>query len=250
MVYRRAHPLPRLVDGTWERNSFRFFSELIQALDNRFCVVAFDFPGCGKSKAWPAVEYTLSNLKELIVHMGNQINISYALGYSIGGNLLAEALPQLTQLHKIALLGSAPVDHANQIPTACHLTEEVQLLFQGWLTRKDCERLYRALIQYHEQEMREDVLRSFETTDPRFRIGMKQLISEFGHQVKNLQQFNGQVALFHADCDAAIRKEYLQSLPLPNLWQKQIQIVQQSGHLMILDQPEQIGKRLQLFFTP
>ena len=70
-----------------------------------------------------------------------------------------------------------------------------------------------------------------------------------GDQVARLQSFKGETAIIHPADDKAVRADYYESLPQGLVWNDTIQTIGNSGHFVIIEQPAELAKILDRFFT-
>jgi len=228
-----------------------FFRPLISNLENRYHLVTFDLPGCGASEAWKKEEFTGENLARLCNSVLGYFGVTEcnAFGFSMGAFILLEILGLLPAVRKIAISGHPPLRSASDMQNAYLISEDSALFLQGVLSDDEIKRLYEAVIGIREEEVSAAIMESVRQTDPSFREGSLNLAMQAGDQVARLQSFKGETAIIHPADDKAVRADYYESLPQGLVWNDTIQTIGNSGHFVIIEQPAELAKILDRFFT-
>ncbi|HDR8950654.1 TPA: alpha/beta fold hydrolase [Burkholderia vietnamiensis] len=104
--------LPALLLLHGNASSAASFADLAVALDNRFHLIALDFPGHGESDRLLMPEkahaYSMAGLRDVLVETVARLGLSdYAIAAnSLGANIAAQALPSLHGLRALILMAS------------------------------------------------------------------------------------------------------------------------------------------------
>ncbi len=127
------------------------FQEVILLLSERFCCLAVDLPGHGKTEIWGGDEcYQIPNTAQALIELLNQLDISrcYLLGYSMGGRLaLYLTLHFPDRFKKVILESASPGLPSSEARSQRRLRDEI-------LAQKlETEDFYNFLIQWYQQPL-------------------------------------------------------------------------------------------------
>lgn len=104
--------LPPLLMLHGNASSAESFEALAAQLDNRFHVIALDFPGHGRSEHLRIPEaayyYSMEGLRTMLVEVIERLRLQGCIlaANSLGANIAAQALPDLTGLRGLVLMAS------------------------------------------------------------------------------------------------------------------------------------------------
>jgi pimeloyl-ACP methyl ester carboxylesterase len=228
-----------------------FFKPLINILETKYHIITLDLPGHRQSEAWEKEDFTPSNFASLFNSVLNYFNISQAdaFGFSMGGLILLECFDLIPAIKKIAVAGHPPLRSVDDMPNAYVLTDDVSLYLQGHLTKDEAERVYNAVIQINDKQIKSEIKEALLETSPSFREGCLLMAQHVSDQVARLNQFLQPIAVIHAKDDVAIQLEYLKKLQINNLFEQKIQIISKGGHFIIYENPEELAAILDRFYS-
>ncbi len=228
-----------------------FFIPLIRLLEPKYHIITLDLPGHRQSGAWKKEDFSRENFALLFNSVLDYFNISQvdAFGFSMGGLILLECFDLIPAIKKIAVVGHPPLRSVDDMPNAYVLTDDVSLYLQGSLTDDEAERVYNAVIQINDQQIKSEIKEALLETSPSFREGCLLMAQHVSDQVARLNQFSQPIAVIHAKDDVAIKLEYLKKLEINNLWGQKIQIISEGGHFIIYENPEELAAILDHFYS-
>ncbi len=228
-----------------------FFKPLINILEPKYHIITLDLPGHRQSGAWTKKDFSRENLAGLFNSVLGYYKITEvdAFGFSMGGLILLECFDMIPAVKKIAVVGHPPLRSVDDMPNAYVLTDDVSLYLQGSLTEDEAERVYNAVIQINDKQIKSEIKEALLETSPSFREGCLLLAQHVSDQVARLNQFSQPIAVIHAKDDVAIQLEYLKKLQINNLCEQKIQIISKGGHFIIYENPGELAAILDRFYS-
>lgn len=227
-----------------------FFNQLIRFLEKKYHIITLDLPGHRQSETWEKEEFTRKNFVMLFNTVLDYFKISEvdAFGFSMGGLILLECFDLMPAIRKIAVAGHPPLRSVADMPEAYYLNENSALYLQGSLSDDEAERIYNAVIGIKDKQIKNEIKRALLETNPSFREGCLIMAQNVSDQIAKLNQLQQPVAIIHATEDKAVQFKYLEKLKISNLWEEKIQIIQGSGHSVIIEKPAELALMLDSFF--
>lgn len=228
-----------------------FFRELIEILDQQFFVITLDLPGHNKSGTWNPEEYTRKNFALLFNTLLDSFDLKEvnAFGFSMGGFILLECFDKIPLIRKLAVSGHPPLTCFSDMQDAYYLNEDSALFLQGELSDNEVERIYNAVIKIQDTHIKEKIKKSIKETSPFFREGCLNLAQNTHNEVEILNRSKIPVAVFHASGDQVVKLEYLEKTELLNLWEHKVHVIPDSGHFVMIENPESLAFSLSRFFN-
>ncbi len=247
-------PAVLLVHGN-SASSRVFQPQLESALGDQYRLVAIDLPGHGESSDAidPATTYTLPSYAEVVVAAAKQLGLENAVfvGWSLGGHIVIEAMPQLPQAAGFMIYGTPPLAFPPDMAQAFLPNPAMAAAFQPSLSDAEADGFSLACFKPNTSEIpavfREDIRR----TDGRARIGLAASIRPEGYldEVIAVAQLTAPFAIVHGEQEQLVSLAYLQALNAPTLWRGAVQVIADAGHATNWEQPEQFNALLEAFIN-
>jgi pimeloyl-ACP methyl ester carboxylesterase len=213
-------------------------------------IIALDLPGHGQSSALE--NYSLLSLCDIVAKWINEVckQQSYLLcGLSLGGNIIAEILPSLNNRPKgICLVSSNPVGK-NVRPDeviADPLVQEV--LFAENSSMLSISNYLKKSSLNFDTANQEFLLLDYLKVDSLFRVDFPASVAagKFSDEISILKGFNIPLMAVFGSKDSVGVLELLERADF-DLWRGEIQLVENAGHLVVLDKPDKFNSLLSDF---
>lgn len=226
------------------------FSAQFAALGDDYRLLAVDLPGHGLSDAAPG-HYSFAGYAQWLVRLVAALELSdyFILGHSLGGHAALEALPTLSELRGLILLGAPPFN--SQLASHLFARDPSDgLVFTDELAPEQIERLARAFV-HHERNEPELLIRlsHFITrTDPAVRaeLGRSLAQGQCQDELQLLARHRIPTLLLQGRDDAFIKAERCLELArqIPHL---RVELIDDCGHCPHLEQPQLCHRLLDHF---
>ena len=239
-------------------NSFssRIFEPQLESdLGRKHRLVALDLPGHGESSdaADPAATYNLPGYARVVVNFARQLGLEEAVfvGWSLGGHILIEALPDLPRSKGILIYGTPPIAFPPDMGSAFLPNPAMGVAFNPNPSPEEADGFCQACLKPGSAEIpamfREDVLR----TDGQARAQLAASISPNGYtdEVIALEQMSIPLAIVHGEHEQLVNGDYFNRLKMPTLWRGSVQIVKDAGHATNWEQPGEFNILLEAFIN-
>lgn len=228
-----------------------FLIPMIRQLEKKYHILTLDLPGHNLSGAWEKEYFTRENLATLFNSVLDYFNVQEvnAFGFSMGGFILLECFELVPAIKKMAIAGHPPIQSAADMSEAYYINENSSLFLKGPLSDEEIERLFTFVIRTKQDYLKEEIKESIRKTSPSFREGSLSIAQHSRDQVSAINQLLSPIAIIHNTEDQAVRAEYMYKLQLKNLWEQKIQLIDECGHLSIVEKPEELAILLDRFYT-
>ena len=144
-VYQSGVSGPVMVLCHGNSTSSRIFQKQFEGvLAERFHLVAFDYPGHGRSgNAGDPKDYSLPGLADVLLEVVRQLKLDNAffVGFSLGGHVVLEASDRLPEAKGFMIYGTPPVGKPPAMDKAFLPHPSMGILFKGTLTAEEAELL-------------------------------------------------------------------------------------------------------------
>lgn len=245
-------PAVLLIHGN-SASSRSFMHQLDSPLGKRYRLVALDLPGHGQSAdaAKPQSVYTLPGYAHVVASVVNQLALERVVlvGWSLGGHITLEAEHLLPEAAGLLIFGTPPLAFPPAMAEAFLPHPAMGAAFQAELTDAEIEGYVRAFFKPGVTELPESFCMDARRTDGRARAGLAASIQPNGYrdEVEIVARLTKPLAVIQGEQEQLINLAYLQSVPMPTLWRKAVQVIPGSGHAPHWEQPEQFNSLLAAF---
>ncbi len=245
-------PAVLLIHGN-SASSRSFLHQLNSPLGERYRLVALDLPGHGQSAdaAHPQSVYTLPGYAQVVTAVVNQLALERVIlvGWSLGGHIALEAEPLLPQVAGVLIFGTPPLAFPPAMAEAFLPHPAMGAAFQEALTDAEMDGYVQAFFKPGATALPEAFRADVRRTDGRARATMAASIQPNGYrdEVELVARLTKPLAVIQGEQEQLINLAYLQSLPMPTLWRKAVQVIPAAGHAPHWEQPEQFNTLLEAF---
>ena len=228
-----------------------FQKQFAGPLAEKFRLVAFDYPGHGRSEnAADHQDYSLPGLADVLVALVRNFGLDDAtfVGFSLGGHVVLEASDRLPQAKGFMIYGTPPVGKPPAMERAFLPHPGMAALFKGDLTRAEAELLESGSFSpgaATPEQFVEDCLR----TDPAWRNSFGESIGfgRYRDELEIIRSLRQPLAVLHGQNEQLVNLEYIQGLEMSSLWRGAVQVVPNAGHALHWEAPEAFAELVEAF---
>lgn len=251
-IYQNNLDAPAIVLCHGNSTSSRIFQKQFAGeLAQKFRLVAFDYPGHGRSaNAANPQDYSLPGLADVLVEIVSQLKLENAtfIGFSLGGHVVLEASSRLPQAKGFMIYGAPPVGKPPAMEQAFLPHPSMNVLFKGVLTPEEAELLESASFipgTPPPPQFVEDCLRA----DPQWRgsFGGSIMQGRYLDEIEIVHTLRRPLAVLQGQHEQLINLDYLRSLSMPTLWRGAVQVVPDTGHALHWEAPQAFAALAQAF---
>ncbi|MGZ3904351.1 MAG: alpha/beta fold hydrolase [Bacteroidia bacterium] len=214
--------------------------------------VMIDLPGHGQSKpaADPESIYSIPGYANAVAHVIDQLQLDNFIiaGHSLGGHIAINVAASVKGLKGLLVFGTPPLDSVASIGNAFLPNPLFPLLLQGTLTKDEALSLAGSMLneKQHDHCLKNNIL----ATDPSARSHFGASVGKgmVNDEVKIVRGFNFPVAILHGKNDSYINKQYIEGLNFSNLWENKVHVVENSGHVPQLENPQSFNSLLTSYY--
>lgn len=253
MVYRGEGTGPDvlLIPGN-STSSRSFLRQLEGPFGRTHRIFSFDLPGHGDSSpaGAPEKDYTIAGYASILLEVLKVLELRRAVcvGWSLGGHILLEAAPRLSQAAGLVIFGTPPIGKVSRPETPFFPHPAMNYCFTDHLERDQAVDLADAFFQAGSSAPEffvEDILR----TDGRAREILKGSFSSgnFIDEIETVAGLTIPLAIFHGVNDKLVNARYIEQLTIPTLWRSNIQIIENAGHAVQWENSDHFNELLGSF---
>lgn len=213
-----------------------------------FRIISLDLPGHGENNPVvnPDSAYRFNALKYTIVSFVEKLGIDklILLGHSLGGHLCIQLLPMLQEkVEGLVICGTPPLTSLTDGLNAFSPSVAMQHAYTGELTTEELNQLALAI---GGNKHFETIKTTIQKCDPLFRptLGASLKTDSFANEQSILSLFKPKTLVFHGENDNLIQLDYLKKLNPAWLYQNNIQVIPNAGHLSFMDNTHYFIKTL------
>lgn len=243
-------PIVLVHGNTGSHRGFR--KQFESPLAERFRLIGVDLPGHGDSG--PAVDpektYTLAGHARAVVEAAKALGAEEGIfvGWSLGGYVVLEAIPQLPKAAGFAVIGAPPIASTADLAEALSQDPALQAAFREESTDEQLEE-YLAMYLKPGTPMPDAFREDFRRSDKRTRsaLAASAARNELVDEVRTVADLDRPLAVFHGRLDAIAMRPYLDRVRIPTLWRGQVVDVDDCGHAPHWEKPELFNRLLTEF---
>jgi pimeloyl-ACP methyl ester carboxylesterase len=246
-----AGPTIVLIHGN-SSSSRAFACQLDGPLGRRFRVIAIDLPGHGDS-AWaddPDTTYTLPGYARAVVETARQLDASNAVfvGWSLGGHVLLEAIPQLVDAAGFCIIGAPPIASAADLPSALAPDPALAAAFRAESSEEELMAWLRLFLRPG-TEVPPTLIEDYHRSDPRARTALAASAArnELADEARIVARLTRPLAAFHGRHDGIAQRAFLDRAVMPTLWRGAVTEFAESGHSPHSEVPDEFDRQLAAF---
>lgn len=213
------------------------FKKQFEFLPGNIPLVAFDLPGHGLSAKHDSFEDVycipgyIRGLQTVIREL--ELKDFILVGHSLGGHIAIEAAEQVTDLKALVIFGTPPIGMPPEMDKMFLPNPHMGSLFSNKINREDALKLTAEFVHKHNDlvvELAEMVVAT--DGNARENLGLSIGKGQFGNEKEILKKLDIPVAILHGENETFVNAAYLNELEVPNLWNKEVIIIKEAGHLI------------------
>ncbi len=230
-----------------------FQPQLESALGETYRLVAIDLPGHGASSdaSDPAATYNMPGYAAVIVDAAKQLGLEEAVfvGWSLGGHIVIEAIPQLPKAAGFMIYGTPPLAFPPDMAQAYLPNPAMGAAFQANLSDAEADGFSLACLKPGTTDIPAIFTEDIRRTDGQARTGLAGSIRPGGYldEVIAVAEMTAPLAVVHGAQEQLVNAAYISGLKMPTLWRGAIQFIPDAGHTPNWEQPEAFNALLEAF---
>ncbi len=230
------------------------FCEQLNNIDsNGYSFISIDLPGHGGSDnaLLPEVTYTIPGYAKIISEVLKMLKIpNYSVvGWSLGGNVAMEMLGQGMPINAMMIMGAPPIGPGIEGVENAYLPSSLEAPGKADLSKAEIIDFVNA-IYGSLKPISKIFYQSAERTDGRAREIM---IAHWmgggpGHkQVDTVKKWQNPIAVIQGENEPFVALDYLNNAQWGELWQGEVNIIENVGHASFIENPIEFNKVLESF---
>lgn len=233
--------------ATWER-------VLAGPLGERYRCLALDLPGHGDSPALSDPDgYSLPGYAAVLAGFveATDARDAVAVGWSLGGHIVLEAVPALADAAGLAVFGTPPVASADQLAVAFLQNPAVNIGFTPDVTPSDARAYAESFVAPGATTGLDRLVADILATDGAARgaLGASLGTGRFADEVAIVRELRVPLAVLHGAEEQLVSLGYLRGLTMPTLWRDAVQVMPGVGHAPQEEAPEAFADLLGQFIA-
>ncbi|GHH39441.1 alpha/beta fold hydrolase [Lentzea cavernae] len=209
----------------------------------RFRCLAVDLPGHGQSEpARDHADYSLPGYASVLIGFAKELGVTDAVfvGWSLGGQIVLEAAPELPEAAGFVIFGAPPVATPAQMGEAFLPHPAMGALFSEHVSKDEAELAAASFTAPGSGLDLDEVVADILATDgaARAALGASAGAGRFADELAIVAALRQPVAVLHGAEEQLVSLEYLRGLDFPALWRGEVQVIPGAGHAPHLEAPE------------
>lgn len=218
----------------------------------RFRCVALDLPGHGQSEpASDQADYSLPGYAAVLTRFVQELRASEAIivGWSLGGQIVMEAAPELPDAGGFVIFGAPPVASPAQMAEAFLPHPAMAALFSAQVSESEARLAAESFTAPGSPLDISEFVSDILTTDGAARIGLGASAGagRFADEIAIVSALRQPLAILQGADEQLVNHDYLRKLTIPTLWRKEVQLIPGAGHAPHQEAPQQFAALLTEF---
>jgi pimeloyl-ACP methyl ester carboxylesterase len=216
-----------------------------------FRLVAFDLPGHGMSSRSdnPMNDYSLQGSIRILTEVIRQLQLKkfYLIGYSLGGHIALEAIPELPDCQGVFAM-TLPITKPMQFDKMYVNGELLGRVYIDNPTPEDVSMYAQSLLKPDSGNLPDFLESDFYKTDPQIHQAIVQgiIAGDYEDEAEIIQNSHVPVAIVAGLQEQVHDLAYLDNLTL-SVWQANPLLIPDAGHLLPWENPEVVNQWLYTF---
>ncbi len=236
IAYRESQGTGRavvLVHGN--SSSMRAFERQMSApLARALRLVVIDLPGHGRSADMQDAGYGLPAYADALVGFASDRGLQDAVfvGWSLGGHIILEAIPALPRARGFMIFGTPPLGFPPAMDQAFLPNPAMGVGFTAEITRAQAEQYVESFFRPDWSDIPASFVDDVMRTDGRARAQLAASIAPGGYrdEIEIVAHLDRPLAVLHGAREQLVNGAYLETLQLPTLWRRSVQVLPDAGH--------------------
>ncbi len=214
--------------------------------------IAVDLPGHGSSDRSknPEEDYTVPGFSTTLCSFLSALNLKNVVlvGHSLGGHIAIEMANSLNSLKGLVIFGTPPLAIPPDMASAFLPNPAMAAAFKGELSQEETNLLAQAFCS--DQALTQNLARQINQTDPNSRTSIGASIGQLNYtdEIVICKDLSVDFAVLHGAKDPLVNQDYFSS-KFPKMWKGAVQIIQEAGHSIQLETPEEFSEILSAYLN-
>lgn len=216
-------------------------------------LVALDLPGFGDSQPAhdPETVLGLQGSARMVVKAVEALGLEDAVlvGWSLGGHIALEALPDLPHCKGVLIFGTPPLAFPPDMTAAFLPNPAMAAGFNPTPSEEEMQGYVRAFFAPGATDIPDFFVEDMRRADGRARAAVAGSIRPGGYrdEVEVVADMRVPLAVIHGAQEQLVGIDYLGRVPMPTLWRGEVQVIPNAGHAPQWEQPEAFNALLAEF---
>ncbi|MGA5454263.1 alpha/beta fold hydrolase [Streptomyces umbrinus] len=220
----------------------------------RFRCLAVDLPGHGQSEpARDHADYSLPGHAAVLIGFAQELGVTDAVfvGWSLGGQIVLEAAPELPEAAGFVIFGAPPVATPAQMAEAFLPNPAVGALFDEHVSKDEAELAAASFTAPGSGLALDEIAADILATDgaARAALGASAGVGRFADELAIVAALQQPMAVLHGAKEQLVSLDYLRTLDFPALWRGEVQVIPDTGHAPHQEAPKALAAVLTDFMA-
>jgi pimeloyl-ACP methyl ester carboxylesterase len=220
----------------------------------RFRCIALDLPGHGQSEpARDPADYSLPGYAAVLTGLVHELGVAHPVivGWSLGGQIVIEAAPQLPNAGGFVIFGAPPVTSPEQMAEAFLPNPAMGALFRENISASEAKLAADSFLAPGSSLDTDEFVSDILATDGAARtgLGVSAGAGRFADEIAVVSALRQPLAIVQGADEQLVSLDYLRTLTIPALWRGKIQMLAGVGHAPHQEAPRQFAALLSEFIS-
>jgi pimeloyl-ACP methyl ester carboxylesterase len=218
----------------------------------RFRCFALDLPGHGHSDPiHHLADYSLPGYVAVLTSFMRELDIADAVvvGWSLGGQIVVEAAPELSDAAGFVVFGAPPVATPVQLAEAFLPSPAMAALFNDRVSELEAKSVAGCFVATGSSFDVEEFVYDILSTDGAARAGLGASLGagRFADEIAMVSALEQPLGIAHGEAEQLVSLAYLRKLDFPALWRDEVQVIPGVGHAVHQEAPQKFAALLSEF---
>jgi pimeloyl-ACP methyl ester carboxylesterase len=232
-----------------------FVKQLESDLGEQYRLIAPDLPGLGKSQPLsdPSTQAGLapwaSIFKSFLDALGIEEVVLY--GWSLGGHIALEMVPQLPKLRGVIIQGTPPLGKPPAMDQAFLTHPSMAVAFKEQLNLDEIKSFVEACFAPGYPELPNEFIEDMQQSDGRTRTAVSLNVAQqtYLDELEIVRNLQVPLAILHGAQEQLLNGAYFADLEAPTLWRNAVQVIERAGHAPHWETPDEFNGLIAAFIS-
>ena len=219
-----------------------FYKQMISKEGQKYKFISIDMPGHGASdfSLKPKEIYTLDSIATLMAETINELDVENCIliGHSLGGHIALRMVNKSNKIKGVVLANMSPIKNYNNLTYSYKVNDTFNLFFKPKINENEASKLAQVFVK---DNVLADIsfVDNIKNTDPNFRFVLGESFkTDNTNDFDLISKINIPIAMIYGEKDKIINLNSLKDTGIEkNLWRNKIQIISNTGHSSMWENP-------------